>query len=164
VVFVATPQVIVDQMLEAAAVGPEDVVYDLGCGDGRMLITAASRFGAKGVGVEIHPLRVAEARENARKAHVDQLVRIDQGDIFAVDLRPATVVALYLFPELNAKLVPQLKLLRAGARIVSHDFGIEGYAPDRVIRVQGPEYDGAAVSRVHEILLWKAPLRSRNQG
>lgn len=160
VVFVATPQVIVDRMLEAAGVGPGDVVYDLGCGDGRMVITAATRFGAKGVGVEIHPQRVAEARDNARKARVDHLVRIEQGDIFEVDLRPATVVALYLFPELNTKLLPQLKMLRPGSRIVSHDFGIEGYAPERSLRVQGPEYDGSPVTRVHEVLLWTAPLKS----
>lgn len=159
VIFLATPQEVVDRMLEVAEVSAADVVYDLGCGDGRVVVTAARKYGAHGLGVEIHPQRVAEARDHARKAGVEHLVRFEQGDIFEVDLKPATVVALYLFPDLNTRLLPQLQKLRPGARIVSHDFGFEGKAPERVWKVQAPVYDGAAEVRTHELLLWHAPIR-----
>jgi len=149
---------VVDKMLEVAAVSSADMVYDLGCGDGRVIVTAARRYGARGVGVEIHPQRVAEARSNARNAGVEHLVRFEQGDIFEVDVTPATVVALYLFPDLNTRLVPQLRRLRTGARIVSHDFGFEGKEPERVWKIQGPVYDGSPATRTHELLLWRAPI------
>jgi SAM-dependent methyltransferase len=163
-VFLATPQVVVDKMLEVATVTRDDVVYDLGCGDGRVVVTAAKRYGARGVGVEIHPQRVMEARQNARNAGVEHLVRIEQGDIFEVDLSGATVIAVYLFPELNTRLIPQLRRLKAGARIISHDFGIEGVAPERVWKLDGPTYDGAAVTRTHELLLWRAPIGRDGKG
>src|SRR5262245_35998076 len=101
-------------MLEVAGVGEKDVVYDLGCGDGRILVEAARKYGARGVGIDIDPARVMEARENVKKNGVERLVRIEQGDLFKVDLSPATVVTLYLLPELNARLVPQLEKLQNG--------------------------------------------------
>jgi SAM-dependent methyltransferase len=158
VVFLATPQLVAERMLELAQVTPADVVYDLGCGDGRIVVTAAVRHGARGIGLEIHAERVRAARERARAAGVAHLVEIVHGDLFEVDVSEATVVALYLFPELNDRLVPQLRRLRPGARIVSHDFGFGALRPERVLRVQGPEYDGAAAWRTHELLLWRAPL------
>src|SRR6187399_1520097 len=122
VIYVPTPEPVVDRMLELAAVDEDDIVYDLGCGDGRIVITAAQRYGVKAWGFDIDPVRVAEARANAKAAGVEDLVTIEQKDIFTLDLSPASVVTLYLLPELNVRLIPQLAQLEPGSRIVSHDF------------------------------------------
>src|SRR5690606_16987655 len=106
--FVPSPEPVVDQMLEVANVGPEDVVYDLGSGDGRIVIQAAKERGARGVGIDLDPQRVAEAREHARRAGLEDRVEFRQGDLFEVDLRPATVVTMYLLPGVNLKLRPKL--------------------------------------------------------
>ncbi|KAF0126673.1 MAG: 50S ribosomal protein L11 methylase [Elusimicrobia bacterium] len=151
--FVPTPHKVVREMLKLARVTGKDIVYDLGCGDGRIVITAARTAGARAWGFEIDPDLVEEARLNAEKEKVGRLVTIEERDIFTVDLSSASVVMLYLLPELNVKLLPQLARLRPGARIVSHDFGIEGYPPDVTTTVH--QYDGK-VSAVH---LWTAPLR-----
>lgn len=156
VVFIPTPHDVVAKMLELAAVDKRDVLYDLGCGDGRIVIAAAKRFGCRAAGFDIDPIRVEESRENVRKGNVGDLVRIEQQDIFKLDLRPASVVTLYLNPRFNARLVPQLEKLKPGSRIVSHEFGIQGVKPDQVVRVASEE-DG----RKHTVYLWTTPLRKR---
>lgn len=121
--YVATPHEVVDRMLRMAKIRPLDVVYDLGCGDGRMVIAAAKKYGARGVGVDLDPKRIREARANAKAAGVETLVTFKVGDLFETDLTEASVVLLYLLPELNRRLKPKLfKELRPGARVVSHDF------------------------------------------
>jgi cyclopropane fatty-acyl-phospholipid synthase-like methyltransferase len=136
VMYLPTHDAGVRSMLELAKVGREDTVYDLGCGDGRIVIAAARDFGARGVGIEIDPVLVREARENARKAGVADRVEIRQGNIFEVDTSPATVVALYLLEKLNVQLRPKLQReLRPGARVVSHVFGMGDWKPDRQMTV-----------------------------
>ena len=133
--FVPTPQDVVHRMLELAGVTAEDVVYDLGCGDGRIVITAAERFGAHGVGVDIDPQRIAEANANATRAGVEHLVRFVQQDALTVDVSEATVVALYLLSSSNLKLRPQLTTqLSPGARIVSHAFSMGDWEADETDR------------------------------
>lgn len=128
--YVPTPQDVVERMLELASVGKDDVVYDLGSGDGRLVITAAKKYGAKGVGVDIDPERISEAKANAEKAGVQSLVEFRQQDALTVDVSPATVVTLYLLSSSNMKLRPILtKQLRAGARIVSHQFSMGDWQP-----------------------------------
>lgn len=135
VIYVPTPQAVVDKMLEMAEVKSGDVVYDLGCGDGRIVVTAAKKYGVKAVGFDIDPKRVAEARENVSRNGVDHLVTIKQEDIFTLDLRAASVVTLYLLPELNVRLMPQLAKLKPGSRIVSHDFDMRGAKPVAVVKL-----------------------------
>jgi SAM-dependent methyltransferase len=130
--YVISPGEVVGAMLKLASVSKTDVVYDLGCGDGRIVIHAAQRYGARGVGVDINPKRIAEARANAKKAGVEHLVRFEIQDIFETDIREATVVALYLLPELNLRLRPKLqKELKPGARVVSHQFHMGDWKPDK---------------------------------
>jgi ubiquinone/menaquinone biosynthesis C-methylase UbiE len=136
VVYVPTPQSVVDRMLELAEVKPGDVVYDLGCGDGRIVVTAAKKFGVKAIGYDIDPQRVKEARENVRQAGVEHLVRIEEADVFTLDLSGASVVTLYLLPSLNVRLMPQLAKLKPGSRIVSHNFDMRGAKPLLVEHVQ----------------------------
>lgn len=128
--YVPTPQPVVDRMLQLAWVGPDDVVYDLGCGDGRVVITAAKAYGARGVGIDIDPQRIAEARANAKRAGVTDKVEFRIGDLFEADFSEATVVTLYLLPSINQRLRPQLwRQLRVGARVVSHDFDMGSQWP-----------------------------------
>ncbi|HYF17867.1 MAG TPA: class I SAM-dependent methyltransferase [Ramlibacter sp.] len=137
--YVPTPQPVVDKMLEMAGVNDKDTLYDLGCGDGRIVVTAASKHGARGVGIDIDPQRITEARENARKAGVANRVQFRNADLFASDFSPATVVTLYLLPQINLKLRPQLwKQLRVGTRVVSHAFDMgDEWPPERKIDVAG---------------------------
>lgn len=139
--FAATRQVVAGQMLDLAGVGPSDVVFDLGSGDGRIVILAAQKYGATGVGVEIDAALVERARAIAREGAVDNRVSFEQGDFFAADLARADVVTLYLSPSLNAELEPKLRReLRPGSRIVSHQFPMGRWTPDRVARaVDGTE-------------------------
>ncbi len=131
--FVPTPEDVVDRMLTLAGVTANDVVYDLGCGDGRIVITAAERFGARGVGVDIDPQRIAESKANAERAGVSHLVTFIQQDALEVDLSDATVVTLYLLSSSNMKLRPMLTTqLESGARIVSHAFAMGDWEPDQV--------------------------------
>jgi precorrin-6B methylase 2 len=137
--FVPTPQEVVDRMLALAKVSRTDTLYDLGCGDGRIVVTAASQFGARGVGIDLNPERIAEAQANAKKAGVEQRVSLRVGDLFDTDLSPATVVSLYLLPDVNLKLRPRLwSQLKPGARVVSHafDMGPE-WPPEQTIDVGG---------------------------
>jgi tRNA G37 N-methylase Trm5 len=122
VIYVPTPQEVVDAMLQLANVTGKDVVYDLGSGDGRIPITAAQKYGATGVGIDINPQRIKEANENLAKAGVGAKVKFLNQDLFETDLSPATVITLYLLPSLNVKLMPKLKQLKPGTRIVSHSF------------------------------------------
>jgi len=136
--YVASSEDVVTRMLEIAEVGPGDVVYDLGSGDGRIVITAAQRYGARGVGIEIDPYRVYQARENAERAGVLDRVTFREQDLFAADFSDATVVTLYLLPEIIEKLRPLLfAQLDPGTRVVSHNFGIGDWAPDSTEQV-GP--------------------------
>jgi SAM-dependent methyltransferase len=134
--YVPTPHETVDEMLRLAQVSRDDIVYDLGSGDGRIVITAAKKHGARGVGIDIDPTRVAEANENARTAGVTERVRFIQGDLFAADLREATAVTLYLLRSVNLRLRPKLlSELRPGTPVVSHDFDMGEWAPDDHTRV-----------------------------
>jgi SAM-dependent methyltransferase len=158
VVFVPTPDAVVDAMLEMASVGPKDVVYDLGCGDGRLVVGAAMRGARRATGVDIDPERVEESRARAKAAGVEDRVKIVEGDLFEMDFSDATVVTLYLLPSLNLRLRPKLLALKPGTRIVSHDFDMGDWAPDKVRQVAGktvyywtvPAHENAAArSSVH---------------
>ena len=128
--YVPTPPEVVDAMLQMAKVTKDDVVYDLGSGDGRIVIAAAQKYGARGIGVDIDPQRVEEARENAKKAGVSDRVTFKQQDLFDTDLREATVVTMYLLPQVNLRLRPKLfKELKPGTRVVSHSFDMGDWTP-----------------------------------
>ena len=136
--FVESPQPVVDRMLEVADVSENDVVYDLGSGDGRIPITAARDYGARGIGIEIKPDLVRRARENAQEAGVSDLVEFRQGDLFEADISDATVVTLYLLPSVNLELRPKLfRELEPGTRVVSHDFDMDEWEPDTTIEASG---------------------------
>jgi len=137
--YVPTPQEVVNRMLEIAKVGKNDVLYDLGCGDGRIVITAAKDRGARGVGIDINPERIAEAKANAQAAGVTDKVKFMVGDLFTADFSNADVVTLYLLPDVNRALRPQLwKQLKVGTRVVSHDFDMgPEWPPERTERVGG---------------------------
>jgi SAM-dependent methyltransferase len=148
--FVPTRQVIVDAMLRLASVGPGDVVYDLGSGDGRIVIIAAEKYGARGVGIELVPRLVEMSRELARQGEVQDRVSFIEGDLFTADISEATVVTLYLSPSINRRLLPKLKSeLRPGTRIVSRQFRFGSWVPDVTIRAE----DGT------DLFLWTVPPR-----
>ena len=138
VIFVPTPQEVVEDMLRLVDVKKGDVLYDLGSGDGRIPITAAKTYGVRAVGIDIDPDRIAEAQENAKKAGVTRLVDFRLEDLFKTDFREATVVTLYLLPELNVKLRPRLLAeLKPGTRIVSHQFDMGDWRPDKKLESNG---------------------------
>jgi outer membrane protein assembly factor BamB len=153
-VFVPTPQDVVEKMLELAQVKRNHLVYDLGCGDGRIVVTAARKYGCKAVGYDIDPECIKMARALVREHEVGGLVTIEKKNIFTVDLSKAGVVALYLLPRMNQRLIPHLQKLRPGARIVSHAFEIPGIPPDRVVSFMSKEDQVP-----HKIYLWTAPLK-----
>jgi SAM-dependent methyltransferase len=158
VVYVPTPQPVVNKMLEMAEVKPGDVVYDLGCGDGRIVVAAAKKYGVKAVGFDIDPQRVKEALDNVRSNKVEHLVTIKQVDIFTLDLRAASVVTLYLLPDLNVRLMPQLEKLKPGSRIVSHEFAMRGAKPAQTERISIPsEEESEQDSGEHTIYKWIVP-------
>jgi SAM-dependent methyltransferase len=159
VVYVPTPQPVVEKMLELAEVKPGDVVYDLGCGDGRIVVTAARKYGVKAVGFDINPQRVKESLENVKSNKVEHLVTIKQADIFTLDLREATVVSLYLLPELNVRLKPQLAKLKPGARIVSHDFDMAGAKPVLIHKLTTTNSAGGQGygEDTHTVFKWVVP-------
>jgi SAM-dependent methyltransferase len=150
--YVPTHERIVAEMLKVANVKKGDVLYDLGSGDGRIVITAAKRFGTRGVGVDIDPVRVKEARENAVKAGVTDRVKFLQQDLFETDIREATVVTLYLLPEVNLRLRPKLLSdLKPGTRVVSHNYDMGDWTPLKTLQVRVPEE--------HTIYYWVVPAR-----
>ncbi len=153
ILYVPTPPHVVDKMLELAQVKKDDLVYDLGCGDGRIVVEAAKKYGCRAVGYDINPQRVKEARANVDANNVGDLVRIEREDVFTLDLSDANVITLYLLPSLNVKLIPQLEKLKPGSRIVSHDFGMRGVTPDQVVDLNG-----------HTVYLWTTPLKKENAG
>jgi len=147
--YVPSPNPVVNGMLKLADVKKGDVVYDLGCGDGRIVITAAKEFGAHGVGVDINPERVQEARANAKSAAVEELVKFEENDLFKANIGDATVVTLYLLPDVNVRLRPKLlKELKPGTRIVSHSFDMGDWKPEREEVVDG-----------RHIYLWTVPAK-----
>lgn len=154
--YVPTPQEIVERMLELAKVKKGDVVYDLGSGDGRIVITAAQKYGVKAVGFEIDPERIKEAHENIKKAGVERLVEIRQQDIRTVDLSPATVLTLYLLPEVNLMIRPNIwKQMRPGSRVVSHDFDMGDWPAVKVENVKDAQgWD-------HTLYLWLVEARKK---
>lgn len=137
VIYVPTPQEVVDGMLRLAKVTKDDVVYDLGSGDGRIPITAAQKYGARGIGFDINPVRIAEANANLKAAGVGDKVRFVEADLFQQDLSEATVVTLYLLPSLNLKLRPTLWKLKPGTRIVSHSFDMGDWKPEATETIDG---------------------------
>ncbi len=148
VIFVPTREAVIEKMLDVAKVGPDDIVYDLGCGDGRIVVAAAKR-GAQAVGIDIDPQRIREANENAAHHGVTGKVQFRQEDLFEADIREATVVTLYLLPSLNVKLRPRLmEQLRPGTRIVSHDFDMGDWRPEETVAVDGKT-----------VYLWTIPAR-----
>jgi ribosomal protein L11 methylase PrmA len=154
VVYVGTPYDVVSKMLQLAEVRKTDVIYDLGCGDGRMLILAAEKYGVRGIGYDIDPERVSTALQEVKGNHVENLVKIIQGDIFKVDFSSANVLSLYLLPEINDKLLPKFEQLKPGARLVFHDYGLTGIKPERELEVISNE-DGAS----HTLFLYITPLK-----
>jgi len=152
--YIATHERIVKAMLDLAKVTKDDFLIDLGCGDGRIPIAAAKRFGTRGLGIDLDPERIEEARANARSAGVAKRVRFAEGDIFEADLRQATVVTRYLLPEVNLRLRPKLLAeLKPGTRIVSHDYDMGDWEPDKTVRLPLP---GGA----HLLFLWTIPPRT----
>ena len=159
VIYVPTPYAVVEKMLELADIQPGDVVYDLGCGDGRIPVMAAKKYGVKAYGFDIDPARVRDSLANVKKNKVGHLVTIQQKDIFTLDLSKADVITLYLLPELNARLIPQLEKMKPGSRIVSHEYGMQGKAkPDKEIRMTSREDNTE-----HIIYLWTIPLKSEEE-
>ena len=156
--FIVTPDNVTRAMLKLADVKASDYVIDLGSGDGRIVIVAAKQFGARGLGVEIVPELVEKSRENARRAGVADRVEFRVQDLFKTDLSKATVITMYLLPEVNLQLRPRLLALKPGTRIVSHDWDMGDWKPDRVITVDAPDKP-IGREKVSRLYLWTVPAR-----
>lgn len=157
--YFPTPQSTVDRMLELATVGPDDFVMDLGSGDGRIVITAAKKFGARGMGIEIEPGLVSLSRYQAGRAGVADRTKFVTENLFTTDLRPVTVLTLYLFRELNLQLRPRiLEQLRPGARVVTHDWDMGEWEPDVAETIPAPD-KAVGIVRESKIFLWYVPAR-----
>lgn len=144
--YVATHETVVDEMLKMAEVKGTDILHDLGSGDGRIPITAARRFGTRGVGIDLNPERIKEANENAAKAKVTDKVKFIEGDLFQHDFSEATVVTLYLLPDVNLKLRPKILEMKPGTRIVSHNYDMDDWQPEKTVEIEG-----------RKIYLWRVP-------
>jgi SAM-dependent methyltransferase len=159
VVYVPTTDAAVDAMLTLADVKKTDVVYDLGCGDGRIVITAAKKYGARGVGIDIDPQRIAEARENAKKAGVEHLVRFEEDDLFLADIKEATIVTLFLLSQLNLKLKPKLLAdLKPGTPIISNTFDMGDWKAEKEVAVNSNDQDGYS-GLSNKVFRWTVPAR-----
>jgi SAM-dependent methyltransferase len=157
--YVPTPQEVVDRMLEIAKVGSRDYLIDLGSGDGRIVITAAGKkYGARGFGVDLNPVRIKEANENAQRARVTDKVAFYQRDLFETDLSDATVITMYLLPQVNLELRPKLLALKPGTRLVSHDFDMGDWQPDAHVTVDVKEKYGGSGGK-SDIYFWVVPAR-----
>ena len=154
VVYVGTPYDVISRMLQMAKVKKDDMVYDLGCGDARMLVLAAQKYGCRGVGYEIDPERVRASRENVARNKVENLVKIVQADIFTIDLSKADVIPIYLLPEMNQKLLPQLDRMRRGSRIVTHEYDLEGIVSDDMVTMISNEDNSS-----HILTSYTTPLK-----
>ncbi len=152
--FITSPDLVVEKMVELAELKKNDLVYDLGCGDGRIVITAALKSGCEGIGFDIDPERVAEARENAALHEVDRRVQIVEKNVFTVDLSKADAAMMYLLPWMMNKLLPQFQEMRPGCRIVSHEFWIEGVEPDEIVDLVDAEK-----KRDTSIYVYRTPLK-----
>ncbi len=156
--YVPTTEPAVEAMLKLAGVKKSDVVYDLGCGDGRIVVTAAKVYGARGVGIDINPERIKEARENARKNGVEHLVRFEENDLFEANISAASVVTLFLLSNINLKLRPKLlKDLKPGTRIVSNTFDMGDWKPEREATVGSPDDIDSYLS--HHLYFWTVPAK-----
>lgn len=153
--YVPTHQSIVDEMLTMAEVKSTDVLYDLGSGDGRIPITAAKRFGTRGVGVDLNPVRVKEANKNAEDAKVTDKVKFIQGDLFEQDFSEATVLALYLLPEVNMKLRPKILEMKPGTRVVSHNYDMGDWKPEKSKTIKTPD------GETHYVYFWRVPEKKQ---
>ena len=151
--YVPTHQSIVDEMLKMAEVKAGDVLYDLGSGDGRIPITAAQRFGTRGVGIDIDPQRIKEANENAQKAGVTDKVKFIEGDIFKEDFSQATVLTLYLLPDVNMKLRPKILDMKPGTRVVSHNYHMGDWEAEKTKEMKTPD------GQLHYIYFWRVPKK-----
>ena len=157
--YVPTTEPAVQEMLKLAGVKKSDIVYDLGCGDGRIVIAAAKQYGARGVGIDINPERIAEARENAKKAGVEHLVKFIEGVLFTADIHEATVVTLFLLTDVNLKLRPKLLAdLKPGTRVVSNTFEMGDWKPEREARLNGDEHEYSYLSS--KFFLWTIPQKN----
>jgi SAM-dependent methyltransferase len=158
--FVPSPMIVVDRMLELAEVRKDDVIYDLGCGDGRILIQAAKKYGARGIGVDMNPLLVDEARRKAAEEGVAHLIEFRAGDALQVDISAATVVTLYMYKWFNNEMRPKLQRLKPGSRVVAHDYDIDDWKPTKIETVDASadpsssEYHGTRT-----LYLWKVEAR-----
>jgi SAM-dependent methyltransferase len=157
--YVPTTEQAVQEMLKLAGVKKTDVVYDLGCGDGRIVIAAAKEYGAHGVGIDINPVRIKEALENAKKAGVEHLVRFEEKDLFEADFHEASVVTLFLLHSVNLKLRPKLiEQLKPGTRVVSNTFDMGDWKADKETELNGGDDDNTYLS--HKFFLWVIPQRA----
>lgn len=157
--YVPTTEPAVEEMLKLARVSKNDVVYDLGCGDGRIVIAAAKTYGARGVGIDINPERIAEANANAKKAGVTHLVKFVEQDLFEADFREASVVTLFLLTEVNLRLKPKLlEQLKPGTRVVSNTFEMGDWKPDQEARLNGEDSEYSYLSS--KFLLWTIPAKA----
>jgi SAM-dependent methyltransferase len=156
--YVPTTEAAVQAMLKLAGVKKTDIVYDLGCGDGRIVIAAAKTYGARGVGIDINPVRIGEAKENARKAGVENLVRFEENDLFQADIRDATVVTLFLLPNINLKLRPKLlQDLKPGTRVVSNTFDMDDWKAEKEAIVGDADTDAFEEPLSRRLFLWTIP-------
>lgn len=156
--YVPTPQDVVDRMLEMAKVNAQDYLIDLGSGDGRIVVTAAQKYGTRGFGVDLNPTRIAEANENARKAGVTDKVQFYQRDLFETDLSQATVITMYLLPRVNLDLRPKILDLKPGTRIVSHDFSMAEWKPDQHVEMNSKDKYGGS-GGLSDIYVWIVPAK-----
>ncbi len=157
--FITTPDNITVAMLEIAGVGKQDYVIDLGSGDGRIVITAARRFGARGLGVELVADLVRQSRDNAAKAGVAARARFVEMDLFQADLSQATVITMYLLPEVNLQLRPRLLCLKPGTRIVSHDWDMGDWRPEKMLTLPAPD-KVIGLKKESKVYLWRVPPRA----
>ena len=156
--FLPTPIEVVERMLELAEVKPSDVVYDLGSGDGRIVIRAAKKYGARGVGIEMDQQLLEKSRKAAEAEGISHLVEFRSEDALLADLSSATVVTLYMLPWFNEAMKPKFqKYLKPGSRIVAHDFGIEGWKPDKTETLPQPENKVGGYVHYHSVYLWRMP-------
>jgi SAM-dependent methyltransferase len=157
--YVPTTEQAVEEMLKLAKVTKSDVVYDLGCGDGRIVIAAAKKYGARGVGIDINPVRIGEAKENAKRAGVENLVRFEENDLFKADIHEATVVSLFLLPNINLKLRPKLlQDLKPGTRVVSNTFDMGDWKAEQESQLSDSDEGYSSLS--HKFFLWTIPAKS----
>ena len=152
--YVPSTMPVVAKMLELASVSKDDLVYDMGCGDGRILIMAAKKYGARGVGVDLDPVRIAEAKKNAEQEGVSHLVEFRAEDGTKTDISKATVVTLYMFKWFNNAISPKLQKLRPGSRVVAHDFDIDDWQPASVVNLDAERNGHEGIERPHTLYLW----------